>query len=243
MQQVLLTDLLTNIRQDTATENSTVVTDAELTRHIKNAAALLYNKLIKARGQEYYRKEQDVSTVSGTTVYDLNTDFFQLLSVSLEYGGSWVELINYQAKDVSRYLNNAVSTGRPYVYRLTGTQPNATDATAIKDQIELLPAPTGAFSVKIRYIPVVSHEIHEGSPAIVYNGINGFERWIECTVALRVFSKLRLSAPSFLKEELAAVEEEIATIVGERDAGAAEQWRDEQEPRWHDPAAFWVRGV
>lgn len=62
-----LLELRTEARQRTEMEDSLFISDAELTRYINQSTAKLYGKLVRARGDQYYRAHADLTVGPDTT--------------------------------------------------------------------------------------------------------------------------------------------------------------------------------
>src|SRR5687767_3721795 len=68
-------------------DGSTVhIPTATRDRLINLACTELYDLLVAARGHEYYTTESTLSIVAGTSRYNLPSDFYELWSVTLEWG-------------------------------------------------------------------------------------------------------------------------------------------------------------
>jgi hypothetical protein len=216
-------------------ENSSFITDDEWNFMIDAQATELYDKLIGARGQEYYAAVTEIATVADQRIYSLPADYYQGLGVHARKGnGSWYRLDHFDRRTVDRWLN--VSKGAPQVYRFRGMNGNLDGVTptvafsgetmiASLDQIEVHPVPTAGHTLRVEYIPVcyASDYGEEGSgDNVIYNGVNGWTDWIVYAVVALALTKEESDATTFW--QLAAkVEQRIEQLAGARDAGTPER--------------------
>ena len=176
---VTLTQLQTDARlySDHRPSGASVfINDTEITRLINLALGDLYDLLLAARGHEYYADEDTISVVSGTSRYNLPSDFYELLSATLEWGTTNHEPVDSFEHVKDRYrLNNWANWAAwgPKGYRIRGAQ------------IELLPSPTSAVTMRIQYVPAFT-DLSSGSDT--FDGVNGWEK----LVALMVAKEMRI---------------------------------------------------
>lgn len=138
----------------------------------------LYDLLIAARGHEYYISSTAISVLAGTATYNLPADFYELLSLTLEWGPITNEIVLGLDKIDNRadFANFSVwAMYSPKVYRLRGAA------------LELLPTPTSPVTARLQYIPALAPLVND---ADVFDGVNGWEK----IVALRVGMELRTIA-------------------------------------------------
>lgn len=173
----------------------------------------LYDLLIAARGHEYYVTAAAVAVVAGTATYSLPADFYELLSLTLEWGPTTNEVVLGLDKLDNRadFTNFSVwSMYSPKVYRLRGSL------------VELLPTPTAQVTGRLQYIPALAPLVNDGD---VFDGVNGWEK----IVALRVGMELR----SIAKQEAGdlsglyqAERERIQGLAAERQASTPKAVQD-----------------
>jgi len=183
---------------------SSFITDTEANRLIDVRTAELYDKLLKARGHEYYADDEAIAIVAGTSRYNLPSDFYELLSFTLEWGTTnHEELDPYEFGERSSYVGVGWSQGGPKGYRLRAAQ------------IEILPTPTSPVTGRLQYIPAFTD--FSGDSA-TFDGVNGWERWIALAVAIdfRIVNKLPYND---LAQQQAAMDERIEELAAQRDAG------------------------
>jgi hypothetical protein len=123
---------------------------------INGACAEFYDLLVSSGGHEYFRKDQQISIVSGTAAYALASDFYQEQTVHLEWNNQdWEYVAPFENAERMR-LVNFTTWGRrtPKGYRIFGAQTVAADQEA---QIEFSPTPTTAVTCTVRYVPTFTN--------------------------------------------------------------------------------------
>jgi hypothetical protein len=182
---------------------------------VNGAAAELYDLLVAARGHEYYADEQEISVVAGTATYALETDFYQLLSVRLEWAeGQLEELTPSAVRERTGYQNLLTwDRGTAKSYRLRGTQ------TASAQTLELFPTPTSSVTARVRYIPVFALLTNDTA---TFDGVNGWEKLIALKAAIeyRTIAEKPLGTLPQLYQECFS---RIQSLADQRNANYAEQ--------------------
>lgn len=77
-----LQNLLLDVRRRTNQENSTFVTDLELTEYLNQELAELWGRLVLNQGQPHYRSQTTIAVVSNTALYALPSDFWTMQEVT-----------------------------------------------------------------------------------------------------------------------------------------------------------------
>ena len=111
---VTLSDMQTRAREAANMEvqfASDFVSDDELRRRLNEALKQLYDKLIVARGQEYYASINTFNTVSGQSDYPLPTDFYEGLSVIASHGGWFNQMATWEAQEWALMKSVSLNTG------------------------------------------------------------------------------------------------------------------------------------
>ena len=189
------------------------ITETELTRLVNGKIRQLYDLLIEARGSDYYADEDTISIVSGTSRYNLPSDFYQLASVTLEWStndfelmfpiGTARERIEYQGQLGTEIWSRWARKG----YRLRASQ------------LEFLPEPNTSVTCRIQYVPVFTDLSADGD---TFDGINGWEKMVALGVAMemRTIEKRPSSdLAGMYGEQMARIE----TMKSERDAEAPKE--------------------
>ena len=144
-----------------------LVTQSELTGYLNyglNASLYRHDKLIAARGQEYYRNQYAFNTIANISAYALPADFYELISVDINLGGSMI----MSGKKYSEYQRNMFKwypgwyLTLPVYYRLEGSN------------INFLPTPTGLYAVTLNYVPTFQALV---SGTDTFDGVSGWEEY------------------------------------------------------------------
>jgi hypothetical protein len=134
-----------NVRRTTDTRGTNALVrhpDADLNEYINRGYAALYRKLTLMLPDQRFLSTQAISTVSGTESYALASDFDHLISIDILANGTLSWLQAYEMNERPALASDtAAGIGIPMVYRLRG------------DNIELLPSPTGVYTVTLWYVP------------------------------------------------------------------------------------------
>lgn len=139
------------------------------------AIAEFYDLLIAARGQDYSRSSAALAIVAGTSAYNLPADFYEALSVVLEWGARDHELVGDIDRVEDRPALNNFATWSPWAtkgYRVLATT------------LEFLPTPTSAVTGRLLYVPTAPVLAADGD---TIDCVNGWEK----LPALRVAMELR----------------------------------------------------
>jgi hypothetical protein len=222
------------------------VIDDELDDIIKQGVMQLYDRLIAARGQEYYRVTVFTNTTVGTSTIELPGDFYKLLTVSgnealldidTESGllglpanaptsNGWFLMQPFMAQEIPQLMN--ISSGSPCEtrYRLAGLHPTEAE-TLPRPMIELLPVPRQSFTLRFDYIPVCDTEplIGADDGNVTFDGINGWEEYVVLVAAIEVLG-MEESNTSHLEKALARQEARLEALADNRDSGRPERIND-----------------
>lgn len=196
--------------------DSDATTDAvSLDTLINTCLAELFDVLVAARGHEYYATDADIAIVSGTKDYSLPTDFYQLLSIRLNWGPTEIEELKpFGVRERTRYeMLQVFDRWSPKAYRLRGSQ------TASARTVEILPMPAVSVTCNIRYIPVFAPLT---SDSATFDGVNGWEKLVALKVAIEyrtIAEKPIGNLANLYAEEYAR----ISALADQRNANYAEQ--------------------
>jgi hypothetical protein len=186
--------------------SSTFVTDTELTRLVNLKVKELYDLLVEARGLGYYASTSTLAIVGATASYNLPSDFYQLDSVTLEWGTRDHELVDKVQTNRSRawYTNGPTwSRWSPKGYRLMAST------------IEFLPTPASAVTCRLRYVPTCTTLTAD---ADTFDGVNGWEKLIALGVAFELLGIDKRSPTPALQQAYAEQMARIVSLKDERDA-------------------------
>jgi hypothetical protein len=155
---------------------STFITTTEANRLVNLALTELYDLLVAARGHEHYETVSTaIATVAGTATVNQPSDFYQLLSLHLQWSTTDIEPVDdlEHVADRHRLVNWGTWTAwGPKAFRIRGSV------------IEFFPTPTTATTLQIRYIPAFTDLANDNS---TFDGVNGWEK----LVALRAAMEMR----------------------------------------------------
>lgn len=223
--QTTLLQVRTLIRQLTNTENSQIVTDAELNSYINLDYQELYGLLVMSYGDNYYFQTPYQFTTDGTSLlYPLPTDFFKLRGVDLSLTGaanSFVTLKQFNFRERNR-LNNAfipspsINVLQNVRYELNG------------GKIMLTPLAQAAQIIQIWYIPRCPNLSLDSD---ILDGVNGWEQYVIASVAQKVAVKQEEDYSPFSNQKaflLARIKEEAA----QRNAGDPSTVSDVYSDGW-----------
>ncbi len=248
---VTRSELATRIRARAKMESSDFASEAELNTLITEAVAELFDLLVSARGQEYYRSGARLFTTPGMALYELPPNFYKSLAVSAAEGrvidshfspetptglffsttvvgfddsrGQWLNLDPFSPAESAAL--RSITGASPFAtrYRLSGLQ--LTPLSTGGAFIELRPTPSVLFTVQLDYIPVCNNEPDSGAGEITWDGINGFEEYVVLVVARELLGEEE-SNTAHLDRSLARVMARIESLADSRDAGRPEKIQD-----------------
>ena len=216
---VTLLDLRTRVRQRANMENSTFVTDSEVSSLVNEGIAGLYNLLVQARGQEYYAANTSIATVANQSVYDLPAEFYQLLDITALISSETYKLKRYQMADIAALSHPGVTSPSTLPkYRIRGEFNTTTNVV----HLQILPIPDQVYTISVYYVPA---PVLLSADSDTCDGIAGFEEWVVLDAAIRCLQKEE-SDVSFLAAEREKVEARIRNLRDDRDAGDAPRVQD-----------------
>jgi hypothetical protein len=202
-----LAELRTAAKARCDMENSSFVADSEWLRFINLGYAELYDKLVRARGFDYYGKTGTVNTVAGTATVALpSSDFYKLWGVSASINGTDVPLRRMgiaQRDDLSSATSATWSSYSPPWYMIRGAN------------MLFRPVPTAIYTITFWYVP---HITALSSDSDTVDGINGWEEYIEISAAIQAVIKEE-GDPAALLYERARMDARIEVMASDRDEG------------------------
>lgn len=192
------------------------VTLPEQRERINYACADIYDKLVSARSQEFYRTTSTITTVANTSSYTLPANFYQLTSVDVALGNNQtLSARPYMEAERNRFKwYPGWNYQEPIYYRL------------LAGSINFTPAPNGAFVITLNYYPTFTLFATDGSQdSSTFDGVNGWEE----AVIWRVVSEIKDKGeedPSYAWQRYMDVVKRIEGLAAMRDAGTAERVHD-----------------
>ena len=205
-----LTNLIADCRQRAGMENSTFVTDAEITEILNQELAELWNELVLNEGQPFYRNLLTIAVTAGTALYSLPADFLEVQQVEATVNGISGCLRPFMQNERAWLRNNqSWHPNMPVMYRIQGAN------------IEFLPSDY-AFSAALYYTPCQPRLVNG---ADTFDGFNGYESAaINGTVATMLAKEE--SDPSYWLQMRERVYITIRAMASRRDASNPERVQD-----------------
>ncbi len=183
---------------------------ADVTRYLNQGGTELYDILVEARGRAYFKKKPPLSitTLAGTTSYDLPPDFYRLVSVRRQGQGGDL-LRSMQPQDEPWLREPANTTSFPTHYELEPAN------------IELLPLHAPGTVIIVDYVPVYTDLVADADQV---NGVNGWEEYMVCFAARCMAVKdEEWQLVGAVKSDMASLKMRIAGLAPKRDAFRAER--------------------
>lgn len=221
---VPLTSLIQSVRRRANIENqSAFITDAEITEYLNAGLASLYDMLVQAGGQPWFRNSYTITTTGNTSSYALPPDFYVMQSVDCLLGNiSSGGIPTITARPYMEFERNRYKYypgwlfGTPIYYRLQG------------QQITFIPAPSGSFSVILNYYPTFV-KLTNGDDS--FDGVNGWEEYAVWKAVADCLGK-DMSDPSYALGKAGELERKIVSMSELRDAGAPERMTESDADGW-----------
>ncbi len=211
-------------RQEANMELDQFVSDDELKAQAVLSIRDLWDILIDA-GEPYAMSKLDGQStdsarqitmpdlVGNQSRYDLPDDFYKLLGIDYFISGFWVRLepIPFNNRNAYRF-----SAGLPAGYQLFGRQ--SVTPGVLETYIQILPeevAPTSNY--RVFYVPKPQVPVNSADKV---DGLNGYERYCICAVAVYALRKKHiLDRAQDLRQEQADIEQKIRNASAVRNLG------------------------
>jgi len=194
-----LTQLIAAVRQESDTETTLHVTDAEITRRIVEAQYELYDRMLVV-DRHLFATSQNF-TLSSTPTFDLTTlspSFYQMLGLELVIGPRPLSIHRFQFADRNRKLLLSYSL----------------DLSA--NTLTIRPSTNFGGTYTLYYTPRLT-ELASGSDTLdVFT--DNYQEFIIASAAIRVMSKSEESDPATLTARKAELLERILGAVANRNA-------------------------
>jgi hypothetical protein len=214
-----LTNMLLDVRQRTNQENSTFVTDAELTEYLNQAIAELQVRLAITDGQPHFRSSTTIAVTQPTALYSLPAGFWALQEITATVNGQTMSMLPFMAHERAHLITQ--SPAWP-VYTHVQYRIQA-------GNIEFRPA-TESFTAELFYHPAQTR-LSAGSDT--WDGFNGYEMAPIYDVCATVCSKEETD-PSFFLAQRDRLYALIAQAAAHRDMSNPERVTDVtlRDPLW-----------
>lgn len=184
------------------------IQDDELKAYINSSACELYDLLVSAYGNDYFRASYAFSTSGNTSAYDLPADFYKMIGLDYIIGSQEaLTLKPFQFNERNRYRQGT------YWNAITGAA--GPRYNIANDQIIFMPVPDGVYSMELWYVPACPVLSASGDE---FDGINGWEEFIIVDSAIKMLGKEE-SDTSLLERRRNALVKRIEEMKENRDAG------------------------
>lgn len=207
-------------------ENSQFIEDDELSDYMASSICDLYDQLVAAYGEDYYKKSATFTTVANQNIYTFasifpSDDFYKLIGIyrvnpNVTPEQNLGQLQRWERAD-RFYVSNSLSAQYP-AYRLEN------------QQINLLPVPAAGMTIRIDYVPA-SPITGTSSDLTGFDGINGWEDWACLDTAIRMLDKEE-SDTRALRETRARIDNRILQMGAARDANQPSRVTDAYTQGW-----------
>jgi hypothetical protein len=208
-------DLVADVRKRAGCDGAgdDFVTDEEILEDLNQFLAELRGHLRMNEGQPHKRTTASISVVSGTSLYDLPTDFWELLGVTASINGLVRDLDSFMEGERASLSNGDyfASTVSPR-YRISN------------NQIEILPS-TQTFTLSVRYAPSEGRLRLGQSPPDTVDGYNGYEIAAVYGAVATIQEKEQID-PSFYEGRRLRILAHIDALAASRDANRPERVTD-----------------
>ncbi len=166
------------------------VNTTELTMLLNLELRALYDRLIAARGHDYYESQASFTTVSGTSEYQFAsmtptaTTFYKLRRVQLEHGDRDLEEVEDFTKREELDYENAGTWG---AYGAKGFR-------VIGTKLRFVPEPTSAVRVRITYVPTFTDLSSATGGTSTFDSVNGWHDAVCLGVAVKLLDMQNLNS-------------------------------------------------
>lgn len=206
-------DLVADVRKRANLEESEFVTDEEILEYLNQELAELRGRLRMNEGQPHKKLTRDIAVTSGTSLYDLPRDFWELLGATAVIGGRSRALEPFMENERADLVNGPFfATALSPMYRLAN------------QQIEILPA-TQDFTLTIAYAPTEGRLRLGQTPPDKVDGYNGYEV-AAIYGAVAICNAKEETDPSFYLAQKDRILRQIDALAAQRDAGKPERVTD-----------------
>jgi len=201
--------------------------DAELNDYVNRGLGSYHQILVQANGEKYKASYTDISVTSGTTLYNLPATFFKIFDVHATINGHNEWFLPYTHDERASLLDTAGGHGSyPYCYGLIGSQ------------IEFLPTPGAAITVRLWYVPDTAQLTDD---VTAFDSLNrlGDEYVMAYAAQLCALKDAKWERYNALGNKLAMIEKQIRATVPNRDRNAPPMIVDVRGGHWMSRVAQW----
>ncbi len=214
-----LAELKTRVRERCDMENSTFISDSELTTYINESYAELYD-LIIATYEDYYTVEVDLTASNQDGVLTLPSDFYKLRGLDRSLGSSNEDYIT-----VYKYNFNERNVKDSAPHRLRAAQGLYVEYRIVKNEIKLTPKASSDGDYRLWYMPQIAFLV-DGTDTV--DAPAGFDEYIVIDAAIKCLVKEE-SDTMALDRAKALMTKRINDMAVNRDADQPEAISDTQD--------------
>lgn len=228
-----LEDLISDVRNRSDLGDSQFRTDAQITRYLNECNRQLTARLILLYGQDWLHKTDTITTVNGTSLYDLPSDCFVVKFFRVTVDGYRV--------DIPRAVNDDIDTETTAIGWSAGTSLAKNIRHRVQGRkVRFYPTPTAVYTVTVHYVPTaIAWNMDGGTPdpdadteidnlatddEDYIEGRWGFEEWVILKAAIKIKRDQEEDTTS-LDTEIAELWADIQAIASHRVTGAPEKIR------------------
>lgn len=213
-----LVDLRTNVRRTCDIGGSSNLTrhpDASVNDAVNRGIAALYRMLTQLIPDQRYLGTSTITTTNGTSTYALDASCSSVLYVEMTANGERTWLDAYSPIEHAALTNpSSTYSGTPLYYRVIGSN------------IDLLPAPSGGYTVSYWFVPDSPQLTSDGQTIDTIARLDDYVIWYASREIATKDAKWELIAA--LESRMTRLEADIMTIARNRDLNAPPHVADER---------------
>lgn len=198
-----LLQLRTRTRERANMENSTFVSDSELSRYINYSINDLRDKMIIKTGEEYFADIEAYTLVDGQEEYTLPTDFYKIISVQvLADDQLWFPLKRFEYAEQNEYARPLYSRVADLRYRIRGDKLIINPSTNLARR-----------NLRLIYVPIPPELVNDND---TLQGFNGWDEYVVLLSAIKCLQKEEQDV-SALYAELQKLDARMDKMMDNRD--------------------------
>lgn len=171
-----------------AFSTTTFVTTSQAEQWVNDALQKIHYKLANS-GEDYFRSTADTAMVSGTSTYNLPSDFYKMTGVDYVTGGKSYRMGRFMSQERTLRQDEGPDTSTipwsNYDYRVSGTV------------IEVIPTP-GTGTIRVWYIPQFAKI--SGATVVSSAVPEGWEEFAALECAIKALAKEESSNPDLVQQ-------------------------------------------
>ena len=198
-----LAQLRTRVRERANMENSTFVSDSELSRYINYSINDLRDKMIIKTGEEYFADIETYALIDGTEEYNLPSDFYKVISCQMLGDNTlYFPMKRFEYAEQNEYARPLYSKVADIRYRIRGDKLILNPSTNIQGR-----------TIRLIYVPILP-ELAQDTDTLT--GFNGWDEYVVLLSAIKCLQKEEQDV-SDLKQELMVMDARMDKMMDNRD--------------------------